>query len=126
MLVAVTTAACQSPSAPPREVITVTRPVGTWRGTGNRTIGVVSDSGRFRITWQARNADPSRDGTFRLTVHSAVSGRPIQVVADHRGDGSGAADVADDPRSYNLIVESADVEWSFTVDEFVVGYAPSP
>ncbi len=104
----------------------MTRPVGTWQGRGNQTIGFVSDSGRLRIGWQARNEKPASSGTFRLAVHSAVSGRPIQVVADHRGEGTGTVDFADDPRSYNLMIESANVDWSITVDEIVAGYAKTP
>jgi hypothetical protein len=90
------------------------------------TIGLVSDSGRLRISWQATNEDAPGTATFRLTVHSAVSGRPIQVVADHQGVGRGTADFADDPRSYNLMVESAHVDWSITVDEIVAGYENPP
>jgi hypothetical protein len=52
-------------------------------------------------------------------VHSAVSGRPIQVLADHRGEGGGRASFVDDPRPYNFMVESANVEWSFSVEETV-------
>jgi len=104
----------------------VTRPVGAWQGRGNQTIGLVSDSGRFRITWQALNEKPPRGGTFRLAVHSAVSGRPIEVVADHQGEGNGTVDFADDPRSYNLMIESTNVDWSITVDEIVAGYAKAP
>ncbi len=104
--------------------------MGSWQGQGNHTIGVVSESGRFRIHWYARHTGTTADGTFRLTVHSAVSGRPLQVVADQRGEGSGTVDFADDPRSYNFMVESAGLDWWFSVDELVAGYgdglAPRP
>lgn len=127
LVAAMLSPACESSSGPPpREVVTATRPVGSWQGRGNRTIGLVSDSGQFRISWQTRNEDPPRSGTFRLTVHSAVSGRPIQVVADHQGDGSGTADVADDPRPYHLMVDSANIEWSISVEEVVASYAKPP
>ena len=125
-LVLLTAVACSSPSAPPPEVVTVSRPLGTWQGRGNHTIGLVSDSGRLRISWQTLREDPVQPGTFRLTVHSAVSGRPIQVVTDQRGVGRGTADFADDPRSYNLMVESANVDWSITVDEVSAAYASPP
>ena len=98
---------------------TVTRQAGAWQGTGDSTIGFVSDSGRFRIDWQTRNETPAGAGTFRLTVHSAVSGRPIEVIADHRGNGQGSAEFADAPRVYNFMVESTHVEWSFIVHEVV-------
>jgi hypothetical protein len=111
-------AACTSSSAPqPRKLVTVARPAGSWQGQGNKTIGFVSESGCFRINWTIRGEHPQGGGTFRLTVRSAISGRPIQVVADHHGEGSGSADFVDDPRMYDFMVESANVEWSFTVEE---------
>lgn len=117
--IAAIAAGCGGTEPPPRQVVTVNRPAGTWQGTGNRTIGFVSESGRFDVTWETRNERPAGTGTFRLTVHSAVSGRPIQVLADQRGEGRGRASVADDPRPYNFMVESANIEWSFSVEETV-------
>lgn len=88
------------------------------------TLGdVMSDSGRFRITWTTRNEDPPGSGTFRLTVRSAVSGRPLEVVADHRGEGGGTVDFEDGPRIYDFIVDSTNVDWSFVVEE-VFGTEP--
>ena len=92
------------------------QPAGSWQGTGNQTIGFVSESGRFRVEWTVQHEQAPGKGMFRLTVHSAVSGRPLQVIADQRGEGSGSAEFADDPRPYNLMVESEDVEWSVKVD----------
>jgi hypothetical protein len=119
------TVACQGSSPPPAERVAMTRPVGSWHGTGNRTIGLVSDTGRFHIDWDARNEQPSGTGTFRLAVHSAVSGRPIQVITEQRGEGRGSADFQDDPRPYNLMIESANVDWSISVDEVVVATRPA-
>ena len=125
--VTLVTAACRSESGTPsRQAITVTRPAGSWQGRGNMTIGFGSESGRFQVRWETRNEDLPATGTFRLTVHSAVSGRPIQVIADHRGPGSGSARVEDDPRPYNLMVESTNVDWSVSIDEEVTGYAEAP
>jgi hypothetical protein len=111
--------ACRPAPTPRRADIAVTRQAGSWQGRGNGTIGIVSDSGRFRIRWEVRNEHPKGSGTFRLAVHSAVSGRPLQVVADQRGEGSGTTDFADDPRPYNFMVDSSNVDWSITVDEVV-------
>ena len=63
---------------------------------------------------------------FRLTVHSAVSGRPIELVADQRGSGDGTALFEDDPRLYNLLIESTHVDWSVTVDDLIVVDATPP
>jgi hypothetical protein len=112
------------PAAPAEERVAVTRPVGSWQGRGNSTIGVVSDSGRFHIDWEARNEQPAGAGTFRLAVHSAVSGRPIQLIAEQRGEGRGSADFQDDPRPYNLMIDSAHIDWSVSVEEVVVATRP--
>jgi|KBSSwiStaDraftv2_1062776.scaffolds.fasta_scaffold48762_3 hypothetical protein len=91
--------------------------VGSWEGTGDRTIGFVSESGVFRVNWKTRNERPAGSGTFRLTVRSAISGRPIRIIADQRGEGSGTVDFVDDPRLYEFIVESANVGWWFGAEE---------
>jgi hypothetical protein len=112
--------ACQGETPQPaQERTAVVRPLGTWHGRGSQTIGVVSESGRLHVTWQTSNASPSGSGQFRLALHSAVSGRPLQLLVDQRGEARGSADVADDPRAYNFMVDSADVDWSFTVEEIV-------
>ena len=118
MLTAWCLVSCGSQPAPPAMVAT-TRALGTWQGRGSQTIGFNSESGRFRVTWQTRNDQPPGRGTFQLTAHSAVSGRPIQAIADHRGIGEGAANVEDDPRPYNLMVESANIDWTISVIEVV-------
>lgn len=121
-------ATCLSPactassSPPPRQEVTVARQLGSWQGNGNRTIGFVSDSGIFRVNWKARDQRPPTSGTFLLTIRSAISGRPIQVVADHHGDGSGSVDFRDDPRLYDLVVDSTNADWSITVEELVAAY----
>lgn len=100
-------------------MVAVARPAGTWQGSGGSTIGFVSDSGHFRVTWQTRNEQPAGRGHFRLTVHSAVSGRAMEVLVERRGAGEGRQEFADQPRSYNLMVDSANVDWSVSVEEFV-------
>lgn len=95
------------------------RRVGAWEGTGSRTLGDVSSEGHFRVTWQTRDESPEGSGTFRLTIRSGISGRPLEVAADHQGEGSGVVDFADSPRVYDFLVESEHVTWSFTVDDVV-------
>lgn len=97
----------------------MTRQLGTFTGRGDRTIGVVSESGWLRVTWETSNEDPVGSGTFRLALHSGVSGRPIELITDERGPGKGSRHVEDDPRPYNLMVESANLDWSFSVEEVV-------
>ena len=108
--------ACTAPASPPQTTVAVTSQLGSWQGRDNATLGFVSDSGRFRVTWEARNATAPRAARLHIVIHSAVSGRPLQEVIDQRGEGKGVFDFSDDPRSYNLMVESASIEWSITVD----------
>jgi hypothetical protein len=110
-------AACRPPQPAPAKRVTQVQEVSAWNGTGNRTIGFVSESGVFRINWKTRDIGGGRGGTFRLTVRSAISGRPIRVVADEHGGASGTFDFVDDPRLYEFIVDSAGVEWSFNAEE---------
>lgn len=119
--------ACRAPSGERSDrIVAVTRPAGAWQGQGSRTIGFVSESGRFRIHWETRREQPPGTGTFRLAVHSAVSGRPIDLVADHRGEGRGTFDFSDDPRSYNFMVDSTNVDWSFSVEEILGVHVNDP
>jgi hypothetical protein len=112
-------ASCQTSPAPPVPTGTVTRSIGSFQGRGSQTIGVISESGRLHISWRTKNERPPGRGTFRLALHSAVSGRPLQLIVDTRGEGSGSADVAEDPRPYNFMVDSENLDWSFTVEEMV-------
>ena len=112
-------ASCSHEAPAPEERIAIVRPLGTFSGRGSQTIGVVSESGHLRIVWHTRNERPPGTGTFRLSLHSGVSGRPIELITDQRGEARGSREVADDPRPYNLMVESANVDWTFTVEEVV-------
>lgn len=110
---------------PDRKIVTVVRPAGAWQGTGTRSLGDInSDSGRFRIAWKADHEDPKGQGTFRLTVRSAVSGRFLETVVDHHGEGGGVVSFEDLPRVYEFLVESDHVQWWFSVDEIYEAYAP--
>ena len=117
---------CSNPRTAAPQVVTVARPAGSWQGSGNATLGFVSDSGRLRITWRARAETAPGTGTLRVAVHSAVSGRPLKTVVDHRGEGEGVVTFDDDPRAYNLMVESVNLEWSLAVEEFVGVYQDAP
>jgi hypothetical protein len=93
------------------------RQLGSWSGTGNATLGFVSEAGSFRITWSARNTNSADLGTFQLTLRSGISGRPMKVIADSHGASAGSVEFGDDPRMYEFLVESAGIDWSISVDE---------
>jgi hypothetical protein len=109
---------CGDRPSEPQPIVAVTRTVGSWSGRGTRTVGdVPSETGRFRIHWQTSNEAPAGAGTFKLTLRSAISGRTIGVVVETSGVGSGTADYDEGPRTYDFLVESANVDWTFRVEE---------
>lgn len=85
---------------------------------------VNSETGRLRITWQTSNESKPGAGTFKLTLRSGVSGRTIAVIADHHGVGSGTTETDEGPRTYDFLVESANVDWSFRVEETTGTFVP--
>ena len=117
---------CRSQPPQPQPIVAVTRVVGSWSGHGTRTVGdVPSETGRFRIVWQTSNESSPGAGTFKLTLRSAISGRTIGVVVDTSGVGSGTALFDEGPRTYDFLVESDNVDWTFRVEETSGEYRPS-
>jgi hypothetical protein len=45
----------------------------------------------------------------------------LQEPVNQTGPGEGTAYVADDPRVFHILVESSNLDWSFTVEEAVFG-----
>src|SRR5688572_21034473 len=111
LLLAVITAACRPTSdgavagSGQRETPAAARQLGAWSGRGSTTLGFVSESGSFRIIWNARNQDDARPGAFQLTLRSGISGRPMKVIADQKGAGRGSVEFGDDPRMYEFLVD---------------------
>jgi hypothetical protein len=102
-----------------REVV-AWRAIGSWSGRGNtQTESFTSDTGSLRVRWKTDHEVPPGDGTFRLTLHSAISGRPLAQAVDHRGVGADTAYVGEDPRVFFLVVDSDRVDWSFSIDEAI-------
>ena len=126
-IAALLAAGCGGPSkraantAPSNEVV-AWHPVGKWSGQGSsQTESFRSESGALRIHWEARNETGAGAGRFQLTAHSAISGRLLQLAVDHSGAGSGIAYVEQDPHVFYMVVESANLDWSFTVEEAISG-----
>src|SRR3954470_9343589 len=99
--------------------------LGKWSGRGNlQTESFTSDTGTLRVRWETTAETPdgvSTGGAFRLTAHSAISGRPLQEVVDQTGVGSGIGYVQQDPHVFYVVVDSSDMNWTFTVEEGI-GY----
>lgn len=110
-----------SPKRVPKEIV-IWENLGAWSGRGNaQTESFVGLTGALRVHWQTKNEAPKGTGTFRLILQSAVSGRALQETADEKGLGEGTAYFAEDPRTFYVSVESANLDWSFTVEEAFFG-----
>jgi hypothetical protein len=101
------------------------RPLHSWSGRESmQTESFMSDTGGFRVRWETKNETRPGAGLFTLTLHSAISGRPLASVVEHRGVGHDVAFVYEDPRVFYFVVSAANVEWSFSADEGVAASAP--
>ncbi len=120
---ALLTSACAAPSPKPVEKeVVVWKNLGEWSGRGNaQTESFIGLTGALRMHWRTKNEAPKGAGTFRLILQSAISGRALQEPVDEKGPGEGTAYAADDPRAYYITVESANLDWSFTVEEALFG-----
>ncbi len=114
-------AACRSePKAKP--LLVGWRPIQTFSGHGDaQTDSFDIGSLQWRMKWATTNENPPGTGTFNMTVHSAISGRPLGVPVEHRGNGHGIAYINEDPRLYDLVIESSGVDWSVSIEESVLG-----
>jgi len=111
-------AACTSERGGPPPAAMTWRPVQSWSGRGSSQLETfVIDTGTWRAQWETRNETAPGRGSFKVAAHSGDSGRVIAEIADQRGVGRGTANVTEAPRRYYLTVESANVEWTITVEE---------
>jgi hypothetical protein len=125
IVAALATGACRSqpePKVESKPAAVGWRPIETFSGHGStQTQSFNIESLQWRIKWETKNEMPPGTGTFQVTVHSAVSGRPLQLAVDYRGVGHGIGYVNEDPRLYHLVIESSNVDWSVAIEEAVVG-----
>jgi hypothetical protein len=117
--------ACRAPETPPpADRIVGWRRVGAWSGRGDlQSQSFTSDTGEFRLHWEATNESAPGNGRLRVQFRSGDSGRVIVEPVDHRGTGKDTVQVADTVRWYYLTVESADVDWSLVVEEPIFGHS---
>ena len=123
VVVALLANACGAP--PPKPVqkeVVIWKNLGEWSGRGNtQTESFIGLTGSLRMRWRTNNESPKGTGTFRLILHSAISGRALQEPVDEKGVGEGTAYAADDPRAFYMTVESANLDWTVTVEEAIFG-----
>ena len=84
----------------------------------------ISDTGSLRLRWETSHESAPGTGTFRVTLHSDVSGRSLLVAVDIRGVRRETTYVTEDPRPFFLAVESANLDWTVEADEAVAATAP--
>ena len=102
-------------------------PLGSWSGRGNtQTESFLFETGSLRVRWETRNEPSGRTGRFRLILESAVSGRQLAVAADQRGIGKGESYIAEISHQAYVVIESSDVDWSFSIDEGTIGTTNAP
>jgi hypothetical protein len=96
--------------------------LGSWSGHGSmQTESFTSDTGTLRVRWEATPPSSTPNAPFRLTAHSAISGRPLQQVVEYAGAGAGVDYVQQDPHVFYMVIDAKDVNWRFTVEE-AIGY----
>jgi hypothetical protein len=116
----------QPPPPPkPAEPTIAYHQLGSWSGHGNlQTESFTSDTGALRVRWETTaapgDAASPAQGAFKISAHSAISGRLLQEVAEQAGVGSGVGYVQQDPHIFYVVVDARHVNWKFTVEEAVV------
>jgi len=118
--VALLNASCGDDVPRARTPAVVWRTLGSWSGRGSMQTGpFISDTGSLRLRWETSNEAAPGAGTFRVTVHSDVSGRSLVLAVDARGVGRDITYVSEDPRAFFLAVESTNLDWTVAADEGV-------
>ena len=99
------------------------RELGSWSGrSGRQTESFEVSMTAMRLRWKTSRESAPGAGRFTVTLHSAVSGRPIQTLVDMRGVGADTVTVAEEPRWSHFVVDAADLEWEMTLEQ---GYVRS-
>jgi hypothetical protein len=100
------------------------REIGSWSGGLSRqTESFEVSMAAMRLRWQTTSETSPGAGRLTVTLHSAVSGRPLQTIVDARGVASATVNVADEPRWCHFVIEAANVEWQMTLEQ---GFATDP
>jgi hypothetical protein len=72
---------------------------------------------QWRLLWEAKAIDNGAPPSLRVSVHSADSGRTLEVPLDGQGSGNGVVEIVEDPRQFYLMIESTGLEWSLAVED---------
>jgi hypothetical protein len=117
LLLSIAASACRRDRIVEKQTL-IWKPVNTWSGsTSIQTESFPGQSGAFQIHWESRPDGSVPPGRLRITLHSAISGRPLSVVVEHEGPGRDTAFTTDDPRMFFLVVNAQGTAWTVKVDE---------
>jgi len=128
LLVSLVAAAAIGAACSPPPVAEAARPaaeprwhqLGAWAGHGSRqTDSFDVATGALRLRWETRGDAAAAGSRFKVSLHSAISGRPLQTLVEHRGTGAGTVHAEDDPRVSYLVIEAEQVDWKVTLEEAV-------
>ena len=124
VVIAVGAAGCRKQEQRPPVEMVLWHEVGSWSGRGNfQSPNFTSDTGGFRVRWTTANETKPGAGTLKVLFRSGDSGRVIMDAVDARGVGADTVEVGDNVRWYYLTIESANVDWTVSVDERLRGQA---
>ena len=90
-----------------------------WSGSGPVQTESFPATGAFRVHWTSKTTGSGDPGLLKVTLHSAVSGRPLAGVVEHRGDGEETQYVTEDPREFFFVVDAERCSWTLEVEEGV-------
>lgn len=109
---------------PPAPAAITWREIGSWSGPPSRqTESFEVSTSAMRLRWKTLNETSPGAGRLTVTLHSAVSGRPLQTMVDAHGVASATVNVTDEPRWCHFVIEAANVEWQVTLEQ---GFAVVP
>jgi hypothetical protein len=122
-MAAIVSMSCGSRPPTTEQEVVIWKQIGSWSGHGNfQSEAFTSDTGGFRVKWETKNERAPGTGTMKVVFRSGDSGRPIIEAVDVRGVGHDVEEVADNVRWYYLTIESANLDWSVSVDERLRGH----
>lgn|GEM_PF-691275 len=113
----------ERPEPAPTITTTLWHSLGSWSDRGNRqTESFDVTTGALRVAWETLDQSKANTpGWLRVSLHSSISGRPLQTIINTQGSGSDTTLVAAGPRVAFLRIESEDVRWKITLEEGVTG-----
>lgn len=106
-------------TAPPAAAAAIEwREVGSWSGRVNRqTESFEVSPSAMRLRWRTVNETSPGAGRLTVTLHSAVSGRPLQTILEAHGVASATVPVAEEPRWCHFVIEAEHVEYEMTLEQ---------